>query len=201
MPYARDAPCDQLAYPNRSSPCRAEESSASGRHRRTQSCVVHRGHTALVGVPGHSPDRSRSLRGGRYHRDMRSRAVPARLPVLAQDALLALVVTGMQVQGTLTAAQNSEVASRPLTDLGNLGFILLVGSGLVLALRRRWPVSVFVTTALASLVYFTAGFSDGPGWIALFIALYTLTAYGDGRRSLAIAGVGIGVLATSWLIL
>jgi len=123
------------------------------------------------------------------------------LPVLAQDALLALVVTGMQVQGTLTAAQNSEVASRPLTDLGNLGFILLVVSGLVLALRRRWPVSVFVTTALASLVYFTAGFSDGPGWIALFIALYTLTAYGDGRRSLAIAGVGIGVLATSWLIL
>jgi signal transduction histidine kinase len=119
---------------------------------------------------------------------------------LAQDVLLALVVTAMQIQGTLTASQNSEVASRPLTDLGNLGYGLLVVSGLALAVRRQWPVPVFITTALASLVYFTAGFPDGPGWIGLFIALYTLTAYGDGRRSLVIAGVGIGVLATFWLV-
>jgi signal transduction histidine kinase len=59
---------------------------------------------------------------------------------------------------------------------------------------------VFIATALASLVYFTAGFTDGPGWIGLFIALYTLTAYGDGRRSLVLAGAGIAVLATGWLI-
>jgi signal transduction histidine kinase len=59
---------------------------------------------------------------------------------------------------------------------------------------------VFVAAAVASLAYFVVGFSDGPGWIGLFVALYTLTAYGDGRRSLTIAGVGIAALATGWLV-
>jgi signal transduction histidine kinase len=128
---------------------------------------------------------------------MKRRAVPFRLPVLAQDALLGLFVAVMQVQGTL--AKPADVGSRPLSDLGHLGYVLLVVSGLVLAVRRRWPTPVFITAALASLVYYTVGFSDGPGWIGLFIALYTLTAYGDGRRSLMTAGVGITVLATGWL--
>src|SRR6266545_822607 len=129
---------------------------------------------------------------------MKRRAVPFRLPVLAQDVLLGLVVAVMQVQGNV--AKPAEVGSRPLTDLGHLGYVLLIVSGLVLAVRRRWPASVFITAALASLVYYTVDFSDGPGWIGLFVALYTLTAYGDGRRSPVIAGVGITVLATGWLI-
>jgi signal transduction histidine kinase len=129
---------------------------------------------------------------------MKRRAVPFRLPVLAQDVLLGLFVTVMQLQGTI--AKPDEVGSRPLTDLGNLGYVLLIVSGLVLAVRRRWPVPVFVTAAVASLAYFVIGFTDGPGWIGLFVALYTLTAYGDGRRSLAIAGTGITVLATGWLV-
>jgi signal transduction histidine kinase len=129
---------------------------------------------------------------------MERRALPIRLPVLAQDALLGLFIAVMQVQGTLAKPQ--DIGARPLTDFGNLGYLLLIASGLVLVVRRRSPVPVFLATALASVVYYAAGFTDGPGWIALFVALYTLTAYGDGRRSLVIAGVGIGVLATSWLI-
>src|SRR5206468_11016721 len=93
-----------------------------------------------------------------------------------------------------------DVGSRPLTDLGQLGYVLLIASGLVLAVRRRWPVPVFGTAAACSLLYYGAGFSDGPGWIALFVSLYTLTAYGDGRRSPVLAGVGITVLSTGWLI-
>ncbi len=124
--------------------------------------------------------------------------MPYRLPVLAQDVLLGIFVAVMQVQGTV--AKPADVGSRPLTDLGHLGYGLLIVSGLVLAVRRRWPVPVFITAALASLVYYTIDFSDGPGWIGLFVALYTLTAYGDGRRSLVIAGVGITVLAIGWLI-
>lgn len=124
-----------------------------------------------------------------------------RLPVLVQDVLLALFVTVMQVQGVEGAAGSEDaVASRPLTDFGSLGYVLLIASGLALAGRRRWPVAVFVTAALASLTYFAFEFPDGPAWIALFIALYTLTAHGDGRRSLVIAGVGIAILATVWLV-
>src|SRR5262249_35168385 len=147
---------------------------------------------------GRACRRSRSPGRGHYHRHMKRRAVPFRLPVLAQDLLLGLVVAVMQVQGNL--AKPAEAGSRPFTDFGHLGYVLLVVSGLVLVVRRRWPVPVFITAALASLVYYTVDFSDGPGWIGLFIALYTLTAYGDGRRSLVIAGVGITVLATGWLI-
>jgi signal transduction histidine kinase len=121
------------------------------------------------------------------------------LRVVTQDVLLALFVTVMQVQGTVVRAA-AEGAIRPLSDLGNLGYVLLAVSGLVVAVRRRWPVAVFAVAGLASLVYFALDFSDGPGWIGLFVALYTLAAYGDGRRSLVIAGVGTAVLAVGWLI-
>lgn len=128
---------------------------------------------------------------------MEHRAVRFRLPAVAQDVLLALFITVMQVQGTIARAAADEIASRPLTGLG---YLLLIVSGVAIAVRRRWPVPVFVTTALASGVYYGFDFPDGPGWIGLFVALYTLTAYGDGRRSLVIAGVGTTVLAASWLI-
>ncbi len=129
---------------------------------------------------------------------MRRRAVRLRLPVLAQDALLGATVAVMHVQGVLAKPPDAPV--RPLTDFAGLGFVLLVLSGLALTFRRRWPAAVFVVAALASLTYFTLDFSDGPGWIGLFVSLYTLTAYGDGRRSVAVASVGIAVLATGWLI-
>ncbi|MDG6102991.1 sensor histidine kinase [Dactylosporangium aurantiacum] len=122
-----------------------------------------------------------------------------RPPALVQDVLLAVAVAAMQVQGTL--AKPVDVGSRPPDDLGHLGTALLLGSGLVLVARRRWPLPVFAAAALASLAYYAAGFTDGPGWIGLFVALYTLTAYGDGRRSLLVAGAGIAVLATAWLVL
>jgi len=164
----------------------------------TQICVGGAYQVALVVVAGRSLELSRSPERGHYHRDMKRRAVRIRLPVLAQDALLGLFVAVMQVQGTVAKPQ--DVGARPLTDFGHLGYVLLIVSGLVLAVRRRWPAPVFIAAALASLVYYTIGFSDGPGWIGLFVALYTLTAYGDGRRSLALAGIGITVLATGWLI-
>lgn len=130
---------------------------------------------------------------------MQRLAESLRLPVLVQDALLALFVTVMQVQGTV-ALSADKVSARPLTDLGYLGYVLLVVSGVVIAFRRRWPLPVFVTAALASLIYYGFDFPDAPGWLGLFVALYTLAAYGDGRRSLLIAGGGIAVLATSWLV-
>ena len=122
------------------------------------------------------------------------------LPVLAQDALLAVFITVMQVQGTLARDPTATTPARPLTDYGNLGYVLLIVSGLVVAGRRRWPLPVFLATAIASLVYYSLDFRDGPGWLGLFVALYTLTAYGDGRRSLVIAAAGISVLSIGWLV-
>jgi signal transduction histidine kinase len=132
---------------------------------------------------------------------MQGRASLFRLPAWAQDLVLALFITVMQVQGTIIRNSGKpEEVLRPLADLGHLGYILLVVSGAVVAVRRHWPFAVFVTTALASVAYYILDFPDGPGWLGLFVAIYTLTALGDGRRSLVIAGVGIAALAAAWLI-
>lgn len=125
---------------------------------------------------------------------------PFRLPTWAQDVLLAAFVTVMQVLAVPRAAANSETVSRPLDDLGHLGTALLIATGLTLVVRRRWPLPVFLVTAAASLVYFSLDFPDGPGWLALLVSLYTLTAHGDGRRSVAVAAVGIAVLTVAWLV-
>ena len=121
-----------------------------------------------------------------------------RVPTWAQDVALAVFVALLQVQGTQRITTAAELA-----DLGRVGLyahaIVLVLSGLVLAVRRRWPVGVFVFVAVASVVYYSAGYPDGPGWVGLFVAAYTLTAYGDGRRPLRIAVVGVAVLSVVWL--
>src|SRR5690349_2005169 len=152
-----------------------------------------------AGVAAHASERSLVRVRKQYDHGMNHRAASSPVHVVAQDVALALFVTVMQVQGTLIRVA-AEGTIRPLTDFGHLGFALLAVNGLVLAVRRRWPVAVFVTAALASLVYYGLDFPDGPGWLGLFVALYTLAAYGDGRRSLVIAGVGTGVLAIWWLV-
>jgi len=157
--------------------------------------------TALLVVVAGAPDRCPVPLPETYDRDMQARAASPHVPAIALDLFLALFVAVMQIQGTLSrvAAEPASVV-RPLADLGHLGYVLLVASGAVVALRRQFPVTVVAVTALASLAYYTLDFPDGPGWLGLFVALYSLTAYGDGRRSLAIAGVGITVLAAGWLV-
>lgn len=130
---------------------------------------------------------------------MRQGAASFRLPGPATDALIALFVTTMQLQGNL-ALQDHDQPGRALAEVGHLGYVLLALSGLVLVVRRRWPLPVFVITAVASLVYYGLDFPDGPGWLGLFVALYSLTAYGDGRRSVLVAATGISVLAVGWLV-
>lgn len=123
------------------------------------------------------------------------------VPAWVQDLLIALFVCALQLQGTIAKVERDPSSViRPLDAADHLGYGLLIISGLAIALRRRFPVAVFVVAGLASLAYYTADYPDGPGWVGLFVALYTLTAYGDGRLSLAVAGVGIGLLAVGWLV-
>jgi signal transduction histidine kinase len=114
------------------------------------------------------------------------------------DALLALAVTTVQVVGVLV--RGPEPHERWITDLAGLGVILLVLPGLALVVRRRRPLVVLGLAALASAAYYLLDYSDGPGWLALFVAIYTVTAYGDGRRALRLAGLVIAVLAVVWLV-
>ncbi|MBB5789976.1 sensor histidine kinase [Jiangella mangrovi] len=127
-----------------------------------------------------------------------------RLPTLSartQDVLIAGFVTLLQVQGTHAAVVVQDEFDRPAaTALGLAGNALLALGGLVLLVRRRWPVPVFLVTAAISVGYFWSGYPDGPGWLSLFVATYTLTAHGDGRRSLVVAANGLFVLFVCWIL-
>jgi signal transduction histidine kinase len=126
-------------------------------------------------------------------------ATRLRLPVQVQDAVLAVSVALFQLLGTYRATAN-QPGAHPLGDPAGLGYLLLAAGGLILLVRRRWPVAVFLTTTAIGLVYYAAGYPDGPAAIGLFVATYTLTAQGDGRRSLQIVAAGITLLAVAWLL-
>ncbi|WP_084143873.1 sensor histidine kinase [Amycolatopsis taiwanensis] len=117
------------------------------------------------------------------------------------DVLLALFVTVVQIQSVADyAAVLPEPAARPVSDAGSVGYALLIVSGLAVAARRRWPVAVLTITAVASLIYFDLGLPQRLSCLGLFVAMYTVAAYGDGRRSLLIASAGTTVLAVGWLL-
>jgi len=118
--------------------------------------------------------------------------------IRARDALLASAVTALQVVGVLLRGPDAH--ELPITDLSGLGIVLLVVSGLSLVLRRRWPTAVVLVAAVTSACYYLLDFSDGPAHVALFIALWTLTANGDGRRSVRLAAGVIGALAVVWMV-
>ncbi|WP_245547105.1 DUF7134 domain-containing protein [Nocardia brevicatena] len=117
----------------------------------------------------------------------------SRRPAWFSDVLLALFVTVIQVQSA-AIPMPLEPVSKPVSGFG---YVLLIVSGTVTVARRRWPVPVFTVTASASLVYFGFDFPDRLSYLGLFVALYTLAAYGDGRRSLAIAGVELPSLLSA----
>lgn len=125
-------------------------------------------------------------------------AAPLRWRAWTQDIAIAGFVTLFQLQGTDLLARPAGVDR--LANHAHLGYLLLATSGLSLLVRRRWPVAVFTVVAAISVVYYTAGYPDGPAWLSVFVAFYSLTAYGDGRTSLVIAAAGKLVLLVVWLM-
>jgi signal transduction histidine kinase len=121
------------------------------------------------------------------------------LPAAVREATLAVAVAAFQVRGTVlvTPAQDGV---RPLAEPGWAGYLLLVAGGLVLLGRRRHPAAVLGAEAAISAGYYLAGYPDGPGWVGLFVALYTVTAQGDGRRTLAAAAATVAGLSAVWLL-
>ncbi|MPZ82379.1 MAG: sensor histidine kinase [Actinophytocola sp.] len=120
-----------------------------------------------------------------------------RVPVRVQDVLLAGFVTLFHVRGTDFVVPDDGMAA--LSEPFQLGWVLLVAGGLVLLVRRRWPVAVFVAVVVISAAYYVLGYPDGPGWVGLFVATYTLTARGEGESSLRLVAVGLGGLTVVWL--
>ncbi|GLY06676.1 histidine kinase [Actinoplanes sp. NBRC 101535] len=74
-------------------------------------------------------------------------------------------------------------------EMWPFGWPLVVVSGAVLALRRRYPVLTLVVTAGCALGYYPGGFPDSPMGIALLIAVAGVARYC--RRPTAIVAVAL----------
>lgn len=141
--------------------------------------------------------------GVTYCHDMDLRTVSGELsarftrrPAWFPDVVLGVFVTVIQVLSAMVPVP-VEPASTPVSGIG---YVLLFVSGVAVVARRQRPVAVFAITGVSSLIYFAFDFPDRASYLGLFVALYTVAAYGDGHRSLRIAGAGIAVLSVGWVI-
>ena len=139
--------------------------------------------------------RSRVPRGGEFTATASPRALWAemarRAPVVA-DLIPALVLTGFLV-GASTAQQH---ATGDAHRIGIGGYLLLVGAGMALALRRRWPPVAYAASLACTGTYLLVGDPPGPILLAPFLGLVVVLA---ATRSLQIWIVsvlgGAGVLS------
>jgi signal transduction histidine kinase len=109
--------------------------------------------------------------------------------------VLAVVVAVMSVLVHLfgDVGHEGEVA-----EPSAVGVLLCVVGTIPLAWRRRWPVSVLVVVALPQFTL-AAMDADGPGWLAVLIACYSLGAHRDGEHTAWIGGI-FSAIATLFII-
>jgi signal transduction histidine kinase len=137
-----------------------------------------------------------------------------RLPALAADVALALVVTGL-----LVLASAYEVRHWPgASVLDAPALTLLGGAGLVLSFRRVFPLAAYSASLGFVLAFILAGHPPGPIYVAPLIGLLTLVIAARtmlwipaglaGALLLAVAhvetgGTGLSALlwGTAWLLL
>lgn len=106
-------------------------------------------------------------------------------PLLATivDPAIAILVVGL---GLVAAALvPASIGTMPLV----LAVAIAVGTGVLIAIRRRWPLVVLVVTAAAVLVEQTYGTSLNFGGFALLIAVFTVATEKPRRTSLVVLAV------------
>lgn len=110
------------------------------------------------------------------------------------DALLALLVMGPAFAGRVNALPGPPIAPTPLSQL------LVVGSCLVLVLRRRYPTSVWMATLAAGVAVILLQQGPSPALLPLLVALYTLASIWPVPRALlaAVGSAGLLLVAQSF---
>ncbi|MPY79703.1 MAG: sensor histidine kinase [Actinophytocola sp.] len=106
------------------------------------------------------------------------------------DSALAVALTAFGVIGTLGAAQ--EMSGARMLDAA--GMALVVATTLVLAVRRRFPVTTLAVATAFSTGYLLAGYPYGPILVAFFVAVYSVAAHVGLTR--AVTAAGVALLAT-----
>ena len=105
--------------------------------------------------------------------------------------------------GDVTIAVLLLVGSAPLyISHGLWGVVLALGLVVPLAVRRRHPVGAFAAITAVAFVQWLADVPVLLVDVAVLVALYTVAAYGPGRRTSALAGAvclgGAGLAVVRW---
>jgi signal transduction histidine kinase len=109
------------------------------------------------------------------------------------DLAVALAVAVVQVLGTRAAAQG-QPGREPFDALA---FILLAAGPVALLARRRFPVAVYALVFCATLAYSVIGYGQGPIFLSLIVAFFTVVT--TGHRLVAILGLAAGYFGFLWL--
>lgn len=80
----------------------------------------------------------------------------------------------------------------PLAD--PLAIAAIVVACAALMLRRRFPVSVAITTLAASAIYYPFALADGPIMVAFVVAIYTVSASGRLVSAILVTATGLVLL-------
>lgn len=110
--------------------------------------------------------------------------------VRARDVVIAAAAGLAQAAGVAAAARNgADGISQP----DAVAYALVVLSAAALLWRRRWPVAVIVVALASTIAYFALGYTHGPAFIALMVALVTAvwTGHRTAAWSLGVSGLAI----------
>ena len=121
----------------------------------------------------------------------------------ARDVASAVVLTVVLVAGSYGEAhpnQPNDVAvfrSHHIPHMPSVALSLVAVACLVLAFRRRYPVTVLLVSTAAIATYSALGFVNGASLLAPAVALFTVAQEVPWRRALALAALTLVALMTS----
>ncbi len=118
----------------------------------------------------------------------------------AGDVILAAIVTAIMVPAPWVSPEEVGVTYR---DVDVLAPILMLASSVPIAWRRRSPLVVLAIVATAAVIYEVLAYPTTSMTVGVLVALYTVAAHCDRRRSLygfaaTMAGVGLVLLTARW---
>jgi signal transduction histidine kinase len=114
-----------------------------------------------------------------------------------RDAATALAVTVVTLLGAYGEAHPSSPSDAVLNGhhvpyTPNAAYLIVAFAGLVLAVRRRYPLTVLTLSTAAVATYSLLGYVTGAALLSPTIALYAVSVTQNLRRSLAAAVITLG---------
>ncbi len=119
-----------------------------------------------------------------------------------RDVVSAVVITLVLLAGSYGEAHPNQLSDQvvnghPVPHTPAVAFLLVIAACLVLAVKRRYPVTVLAVSVSAVTAYSLLGYVNGAVLLAPAIALYTVAKTVSTRRALLLAAGTLVALMTA----